>query len=428
MKILSLGQKLRRLRKEKGLTLEALGGNHVSKAHLSIIENGKASPSIELLKYLCNKLDVDLEFLLETEKEQALRFTGILLKEMELSIKLNKLEDAMKAYEEIQQIAVEYDLLDVLGESNMLLAQCFINLKDYEQALSYTQRGIYYSTKGNNDSRIITGFTQEGDIYKIQENHRIAIQKYKQALSFYNDLKHEDLELKVRILHSLSSCYYKINSKEMAFKYVEEAHKINEIINNPKEYIENLITYSHDYVLNREYNKAKKTLIKAQNLLENEEQDYEKGYIECNLGAIYLESEEYDKALKHLQKSKDIMEKNKMEQLPEVLYHLYDYYLKKDQLEKAFEQLGHAIRFSDEMCLINYKIQGLKIYINYYLKQNRYEEACEKLLELSDTLNNINNKNDLMNTYLKLGNVFSVIGKRDQSMMYFTKAHDISNF
>ncbi|SCG83924.1 hypothetical protein DW1_2360 [Proteiniborus sp. DW1] len=43
--------------------LSELGGEYVSKAQLSYIENGKASPSIDLLKYLSQKLDVDLEYL-----------------------------------------------------------------------------------------------------------------------------------------------------------------------------------------------------------------------------------------------------------------------------------------------------------------------------------------------------------------------------
>nr|WP_278335758.1 helix-turn-helix transcriptional regulator [Proteiniborus sp. DW1] len=54
---------MQKLRKERSMFLSELGGEYVSKAQLSYIENGKASPSIDLLKYLSQKLDVDLEYL-----------------------------------------------------------------------------------------------------------------------------------------------------------------------------------------------------------------------------------------------------------------------------------------------------------------------------------------------------------------------------
>jgi transcriptional regulator with XRE-family HTH domain len=46
MELLTIGEKIRRLRKEKNMYLRELGGDFVSKAQLSYIENGKASPKL----------------------------------------------------------------------------------------------------------------------------------------------------------------------------------------------------------------------------------------------------------------------------------------------------------------------------------------------------------------------------------------------
>ena len=61
----SLGERIRKLRKEKGLTLQALAGAELSKGMLSLIENNKANPSMESLAYIAERLGVDRNELLE---------------------------------------------------------------------------------------------------------------------------------------------------------------------------------------------------------------------------------------------------------------------------------------------------------------------------------------------------------------------------
>ena len=52
----TLGLRIRQLRKEQKLTLEALAGNKLTKGMLSLIENGKAQPSMESLSYIAERL------------------------------------------------------------------------------------------------------------------------------------------------------------------------------------------------------------------------------------------------------------------------------------------------------------------------------------------------------------------------------------
>lgn len=60
-----LGDRIRKLRKQKKLTLEALAGQGLTKGMLSLIENNKAQPSMESLAYIAKGLDVDVADLLE---------------------------------------------------------------------------------------------------------------------------------------------------------------------------------------------------------------------------------------------------------------------------------------------------------------------------------------------------------------------------
>ena len=64
-----LGSRIRQLRKERKLTLEQLAGDRLTKGMLSLIENGKAQPSMESLHYIAQQLQVDVSSLLGDEVE-----------------------------------------------------------------------------------------------------------------------------------------------------------------------------------------------------------------------------------------------------------------------------------------------------------------------------------------------------------------------
>ncbi|WP_142827271.1 helix-turn-helix domain-containing protein [Planococcus soli] len=69
----TLGERIKDLRKQKGLTLQALAGDQLTKGMLSLIENNKANPSMESLSYIAERLAVDRNELLEDIPTNELR-------------------------------------------------------------------------------------------------------------------------------------------------------------------------------------------------------------------------------------------------------------------------------------------------------------------------------------------------------------------
>ena len=65
----SLGQRIRRIRKQRGLTLAKVGRDDFTRAWLSQIELGKASPSTRLLRVIAERLATPVEYLLEGREE-----------------------------------------------------------------------------------------------------------------------------------------------------------------------------------------------------------------------------------------------------------------------------------------------------------------------------------------------------------------------
>ena len=65
---MELGQKLKQVRLEAGLSQRQLCGERISRNMLSLIENGSAKPSMDTLRYLAQKLGKPISFFLEEQE------------------------------------------------------------------------------------------------------------------------------------------------------------------------------------------------------------------------------------------------------------------------------------------------------------------------------------------------------------------------
>ena len=121
MEILSLGEKIKKLRKEKNMTLKELAGDRITAAQISHIERDKSHTSYELLEYLGDKLDVSVEYLLETKEMQSKKITDNLILQSEIYIKENELNKAEDQIKEVLDICKRYDLMEKYGRCNILM-------------------------------------------------------------------------------------------------------------------------------------------------------------------------------------------------------------------------------------------------------------------------------------------------------------------
>src|SRR5674536_291164 len=85
MEILSTGEKIKRARIYKGLTLKDLCADKISVSKMSCIENSKVHADTAILDFIADKLDMDVKYLKQDVRQQLL--IGIdLLSEKKLSL------------------------------------------------------------------------------------------------------------------------------------------------------------------------------------------------------------------------------------------------------------------------------------------------------------------------------------------------------
>src|SRR4051795_10834050 len=97
----TIGQRLKRLRLEKGFSQRELAAPGVSYAYISRIEAGTRQPSVKALRRLAGKLGVTADFLetgsdLDAESARELRLT-----DLELAIRLGEADGAQADLEEL---------------------------------------------------------------------------------------------------------------------------------------------------------------------------------------------------------------------------------------------------------------------------------------------------------------------------------------
>jgi transcriptional regulator with XRE-family HTH domain len=88
------GERLRRLRKDRGLSQEGLAGAGVSTAHISRLESGARRPSIRVVRLLASRLGVPAEYLESGRELGAAEQLELAISEAELSLRLGEQSEA----------------------------------------------------------------------------------------------------------------------------------------------------------------------------------------------------------------------------------------------------------------------------------------------------------------------------------------------
>ena len=120
MEILSLGQKIKKLRKEKNLTLKELAGNRITAAQISHIERDKSYPSQDLLEYFSEKLETPIDYFLESKEAQAKKIASSIILKSEVLFKTEKYQEAKRELSKILNLCTSYDISHECAKANFI--------------------------------------------------------------------------------------------------------------------------------------------------------------------------------------------------------------------------------------------------------------------------------------------------------------------
>lgn len=289
---MTLGQKIRSARIERGLTQKQLVGDHITRNMLSKIENDSATPSVRTLEYIAMRLQTPVSYFLDsTEYSDGTSRDGLdpmraAYKDKNFIECINLLEASTLAGTTdegylLHSLAALGAAKEYLREGDIERAKEFADAADY-----YNKEGLYYSPAIDAEmSLILAECALKLDITEFEQNAA----EYERAVK---DISFQSRYELVKAEYLLSQ-----GENELAFRLLG-----NMSPREPWEDIRRLYLIALCHIAAGETDRAIASLLKAERLDDGTGRDAELIY--AKLEQCYLLMQDYKKA--HLYAAKQL--------------------------------------------------------------------------------------------------------------------------
>ena len=419
MQILSLGEKIKKLRKEQNMTLKELAGDRITAAQISHIERDKSHTSQELLEYLADKLGVSVDYLLETKEMQSKKITDNLILKSEIYIKCDELEEAEEQINEIIKVCKNYKLTENYGKCNNLLAEIYCKRGDYSSAVYYYEKALYYFIKNEDKEDIYNCYVSIGDIYGLDKFHKGALTHYMFAKEVLEESNIEDGDIYKELYSKISKSYMNLKQPQKALEFMEKIDRIDNE-DNVKEEVNILVMKAKGLLSVGKYVESKECFNKALEIIKKEENKNRLAQVYLTMSNIYSEIGDVDKHLEYSQKVYDITKRDENKYMMESLFNMIESYVQKGEYEMAKKYCKLALVSSIKNKDKYYEYKSLKFYSDMYKNQDEVETAIDYLNKCITIANNLQDSKILANLYIELGKLYSNISK-GKELEYYQK-------
>lgn len=419
MKILSLGEKIKERRKELDLTLKNLAGDRITAGQISLIESGKSNPSMDLLEYLANELNVSVEYLMETEETQANKICMYYEKLAQINILREELADAEKHINMSNEYIEKYNLDKRKAKNMHLRALIFEKREEYNLAEELLLASNVIYMKNGNYEEVINILILLGKISLKLKAYNAGYSYFQQAEKMFIEEGIFDEALIGEIYHYISLSLYKLGINDKSLEYVKLVEEKFNLIKNVQEHSNKYMSVANEYFQCGKIQESIKHMEKALELFESREKAKKHSKIKNDMGFLYSEYGEIDKSFEHLEDAKSIREREEDSLLETLINICYNYIKVKDN-NNARNTLDII-----KQCLQNVKYVDGKDFCNYYLLkykveiiENKYEEAEKTLIETLSYAEKMGYKKQSIKLSITLGKFLMDNGREEEALKY----------
>jgi transcriptional regulator with XRE-family HTH domain len=224
-----LGERIRTLRKQKKMTLEALAGDRLTKGMLSQIENNKAKPSMESLEYIAERLNVTISELVDkvssTEIRNILNQTEKLYEGFKIYFRDK--EETIESCKKIIHLIQPYiHIMNDSYEAARLLeiySQCLFCLYDDQWEIYAKKAATIYDTLNLTANRAEVGIFKAITIF-LEHRYKDALQIFLEERHFLEKSHYKiDPMTKVNLDYHEAAFYSAIGDSQGTVQAIERA-------------------------------------------------------------------------------------------------------------------------------------------------------------------------------------------------------------
>lgn len=414
MEILSVGEKIRRIRIYKGLTLKDVCINKISISKMSCIENDKIKPDDLILKFIADKFNLDIEYL-----KQSIR------KQIENNIRIMENNENIFNYEEELKynfkFAEKYMYNDLCLRLLHLLFNYFLKQSKINSARVLIPEYYGYIQNYSNEKNTAMYYMDIGKyLFKDKE--------YVQSFNYYNNVvniskKICDNSILVEALYSKIRCLLIVKKYKDAYSMVGELIKFvdYEIEDIKKAKICHLIAVIF----------LRERMEKFQNFMDRADSLYgvnsiAKANAMIDYAEVMFDIKMKDRALEYLNNALDIYHSNDKMGRAKFVLNIVDKLIKNNMLNRA-ETLCNSVL--NESIKIN---NIVFIERSYYYKSLIFEKkgdsvSAETYMNFSlDALLKFSDKKMIYKRYMEMGNMYYKMKNTFESIKYFNCAVKLS--
>ncbi|ASS74477.1 hypothetical protein CIG75_05370 [Tumebacillus algifaecis] len=217
----TLGQKIKELRIQKGLTQSDLGSGMVTPSMISQIEADKANPSHKLLQAIAEKLETPIEYFLTDMQMQIEQIATY--KVARAMMEAGEYEQAVPVLSELME-----DSIPQLhsAEIQFDLAECQLETGHLDEAMDGFDRVLSSAATRKDLYMQILALKKLGLVEKKRHNYPLAIYHWQKALDLIEKLEEKDPFLSSEILSQLGEVYGYLGEKKDALSAYKRAHEL----------------------------------------------------------------------------------------------------------------------------------------------------------------------------------------------------------
>jgi tetratricopeptide (TPR) repeat protein len=293
----SIGERIRRLRKERGLTQRDLAGPGASYAYLSRIEGGQRRPSIRVIRLLADRLDVNAEYL-ETGRdvpEQAER--ELRLNDADLELRLGR--DLERARTTLAELIEEDPGDGIATRARAALGILAAREGDHAEAV----RQLEAATAGIRPRA-------RSDVYETLAASYVALGSYSKAEALLERCEEavEDVMLKVRYRSFLGMTFMSTGRTDRARAVLAEAVELADDYAVPSARVVLYWTLARAAWMERDSSSALSYMSRAIALLETTEDTLQLARAHLTCGQFCNLDGEYRQAGRYLDRAERLLE------------------------------------------------------------------------------------------------------------------------
>lgn len=416
MEILSTGEKIKRARVYKGITLKELCGNKISISKMSCIENGKIKADEDAIKYIADKLQVNYSYLIQDVYDQIKSN----IKEIKsCNYSFEKLEDIINYNLEY---SCEHEFNDLALELTHILFKLYIDNSKIENIQLLISKYYDLHQESTNNEEIIMYYNDMAMFF-------MKTAEYHEAINYFARIRQMfDIDNKLDKTSYVYTCFY----EGICYKNIKEIEKAYESLKRVLQYVDLFNDDKHKGDFYHEFAILNILLYKVEsekylNLALNYKKDDPKelSKFKGKNGEIYFEVDEPIMAIKSIKDAIEIYPRNDKKGCGEFLINSIKTLYDNNQYEEAFkyteEALDLAIDIDDARLTEKaYYFKGM-----IYQKKKEFKQA-EMYMNLStDFLFRSANNEERYKRYNELAELYYNLGELKESIKYFTLAISI---